>query len=722
MLVAGRYLLAEAVGQGGMGRVWRGHDQLLDRLVAVKEVILPPQSPREHAELVARTMREARAAARLDHPGVITIHDVVEHGGSPWIVMQFVSGSSLRVQIDRNGRLPWQQMADIGQQAADALAAAHAAGIIHRDLKPDNILLSGRRAIVTDFGIARIVDATTQLTGTGVLVGTPLYMAPEHLDGGAAGPAADMWALGVTLYAAVEGTPPFDGSTMMALIAAILTRAPARPQHAGPLLEVISALLSKDPAHRPNAQAVAHALAACRSGQAVSDSTAIVSIAAIAPRDPQGTPFRETPTGERRPSEGSREARATITTSEPFPPVPGHPSFPGVQHAAKSRPATALQPQHLGHALPVRRRWWRRPAVILSAAALLAALAGASATLLPGGAGKPGTTSAGGHNSALSPSAKRPAERSSKRTPPKPTTDSLIATLTDPDGQVQSVAFGPDGTLAVADANGNTYLWNTATKSVITTLTDPQGEGPMNMALRPDGTLAVVDTDGSTYLWNTATKSLITTLADPGGGISATAAFGPDSTLAVGDGTGHTYLWNTDTWSVIATLADPDLHSADSVAFGPDDTLAVADRTNADANRSTYLWNTATKSLITTLPDPGGIGVQTLAFGPDRTLAVADANGNTYLWNTATKSVIATLASNGGRPLSLAFGPDGNLAVGQANGRTLLWSTATRSVIATLTDPDGKIVDSVAFGPHGTLAVGDFTGHTYLWRISSSKS
>ncbi|MEU6997757.1 protein kinase [Nonomuraea sp. NPDC046570] len=248
-----RYRLIEPIGEGGMGVVWRAHDELLDRTVAIKEVRYTGVGEDKRAELNRRTIREARAAGRLDHPSVVVIHDVIEEDGRPWIVMQLVRSRSLAEVVREHGPLSVDRVALIGARVLDALRAAHATGVLHRDVKPENVLLADDgRVVLTDFGIATL-ETETALTATGGLVGTPAYMPPERLNGLPARPESDLWSLGATLHAAVEGHPPFQRDSWAATVAAVLRDAPEPPRRAGPLAPVISGLLRRDPEARMSA-------------------------------------------------------------------------------------------------------------------------------------------------------------------------------------------------------------------------------------------------------------------------------------------------------------------------------------------------------------------------------------------------------------------------------------------------------------------------------------
>ncbi|MEU0335056.1 serine/threonine-protein kinase [Streptomyces sp. NPDC006193] len=256
-LVAGRYRLLAKLGHGGMGTVWRARDEWVDREVAVKEPRVPDHlSETERANAFERMRREARAAARLDHPAVVRVHDVAVVDGRPWIVMELVHGPSLG-SVLRDGTLDAREAARIGLQVLGALEAAHAAGVLHRDVKPDNILLGRHdRVVLTDFGIAQI-EGDPRLTDTGGFVGSPEFIAPERVLGQRPGPASDLWSLGVVLYTATEGVSPFRRSNTPATLQSVLNATPAPPASAtGPLAAVVDGLLRKDPAHRPAADRV----------------------------------------------------------------------------------------------------------------------------------------------------------------------------------------------------------------------------------------------------------------------------------------------------------------------------------------------------------------------------------------------------------------------------------------------------------------------------------
>jgi eukaryotic-like serine/threonine-protein kinase len=238
-----------------MGTVWQAHDEVLGRDVAVKEVILPfGLSDEERSIQYKRTFREARTAARLGHPGVVTVYDVVEEDGRPWIIMELVRSRSLDQVIKQEGPLSPGRAAEIGRQMLAALHAAHEAGVLHRDVKPSNVLLgAGERAVLTDFGIATATGDVT-LTQTGLVMGSPAYIAPERARGRTIGPASDLWSLGISLYAMVDGRTPYERSEPMASLVAVISEDPEPPVNAGPLGPVIDGLLRKDPDQRMTAR------------------------------------------------------------------------------------------------------------------------------------------------------------------------------------------------------------------------------------------------------------------------------------------------------------------------------------------------------------------------------------------------------------------------------------------------------------------------------------
>ncbi|WP_200309205.1 serine/threonine-protein kinase [Streptomyces adelaidensis] len=251
-LLAGRYRLGGVLGRGGMGTVWRAMDETLGRTVAVKELRFPSSIDEdEKRRLITRTLREAKAIARIRNNAAVTVFDVVHEDDRPWIVMELVEGKSLAEVIREDGVLEPRRAAEVGLAILDVLRAAHREGILHRDVKPSNVLIDKHdgRVVLTDFGIAQ-VEGDPSITSTGMLVGAPSYISPERARGHKPGPAADLWSLGGLLYAAVEGVPPYDKGSAIATLTAVMTEQVPEPKRAGALKEVIFGLLTKDPERR----------------------------------------------------------------------------------------------------------------------------------------------------------------------------------------------------------------------------------------------------------------------------------------------------------------------------------------------------------------------------------------------------------------------------------------------------------------------------------------
>ncbi|QCD55892.1 serine/threonine-protein kinase [Streptomyces hawaiiensis] len=388
-MVAGRYRLVESIGQGGMGRVWRAADEILDRQIAVKEMRIDGLDAEDSRTRRERTLREARATARIDHPNVVRVYDVVDEGERLWIVMELVAGRSLERILAETGPLSPGETARLGLGLVAALRQVHERGVLHRDIKPGNVLVEhadgmagsargngngsgqGRRVVLTDFGIAAIQDAKA-LTMVGMLVGSPDYMAPERISGRPQGPPSDVWSLGATLCAALGGRSPFSRDTTLATLHAVLYEEPELPATSGPLRDTLTSLLAKEPSARPDLEALETALRpvafpAPTPTVAVGPREASTSPASPerepepegVPDDestpgpqPAAAPVLETTLGGQRPAP-EPQSRAPLRTPPRESPAPAH--LPPPRDPRRPAPVPEPHPDpHLTHTTPTK--------------------------------------------------------------------------------------------------------------------------------------------------------------------------------------------------------------------------------------------------------------------------------------------------------------------------------------------------------------------------------
>ncbi|MCD2187147.1 serine/threonine-protein kinase [Actinomycetospora soli] len=393
-LIAGRYRLGDEVGSGAMGVVWRAEDETLRRTVALKQVRLPSAvDDRSREQAYGRIMREGRLFARLHHPHAIAVFDVVDHDAQPWLVMEYLPSRSLAEALAADGPLSPTAAAAVGHQVAAALTAAHAAGIVHRDVKPGNVLLGDDGVVkVTDFGISRAIDEAT-LTSDGMMAGTPAYLAPEVARGGRADFRSDVYSLGSTLYAAVEGDPPFGlADNALALLHRVASGEHPPPRRAGALAPLLERLLAADPVHRPEMHQVRDEL----------ERLAAVEVATDAWPEERPATSPTVPVPPRRGAAGGAPGGADRVAVVP---ASGSPAAAGTTHPLPPRnaPAAPVEPDPGPDPEPAPRR--RRRPLLIGLALLLLLVAGVALVLsTSGGGGTSATTGPSTGSAASDPS------------------------------------------------------------------------------------------------------------------------------------------------------------------------------------------------------------------------------------------------------------------------------------------------------------------------------
>jgi WD40 repeat protein len=729
----GHYQVLEVVGRGGMGVVLKAFDDVLHRVVAIK-VMAPPLASSAHAR--KRFIREARAAAGVTHEHVVTIHAVEEAGSLPYIVMQYVHGLSLQERIERSGSLEVKEVLRIGLQTAVGLSAAHALGLVHRDIKPANILLENgvERVKITDFGLARAADDAS-LTQSGVVAGTPQYMAPEQAAGEAVDQRADLFSLGSVLYATCTGRPPFRGSSTLAVLRRVCEEQAHPIRELNPdipewLCRIIARLHAKDPAERfQSARAVADLLGEHLAGLHQPE------------REPVSTqpPRSAAPWARRRSWLAAAAALLVIVAGL------GLTEASGVTHVA----ATVIRIARPDGILVVEVQD-PQVRVMIDGGELSFQGAGPQEIRLRPGVHEVQATKGGktfqdevvtisrGDKTIikvrhLPAESGTPAAGSGK--PPETPVHPEATLLVHPGPAVTSyVAFTPDGrTLVVANEDGTVELWDPATRQERTRW---KGTGlkVMGLAMSPDGRAVATaagfwdkpDRGGDLQVWELASGKLLAAHHEPAAAIMA-VAFAPDGkTLAVSTFNGRVWLVDAATAKERATLQQPGSGTVNGFAFSPDGKTLLGAGAKPGGGKTpglVRLWDVGTGKEKDTWRGTMA-ETQYLCFSPDgQTVAVACRDNTVRLWDAAAGRERAVLVGHTGWAHALAFLPGSKALASVAfDGTVKMWETASGRELATFTTVM-EIVLSVAVSPDGrTLAAGGGgwhqPGRVELWDSS----
>ena len=653
----GKYQILEELGRGGMGIVYKAYDPTLERQVAIK--VLAPHLVWEK-EFVERFLREARAAAKLDHPNIVTIYEVGQKEQLYYFVMAYVPGKSLADIVAQRGPLPLAEALAIAEQVAAALDCAHEQGLVHRDVKASNVLVDERgRAVLTDFGIVRAVSGP-RLTGSGVTLGTPEYMSPEQARGEDATAASDIYALGIVLYEMLSGDVPFRATTPVAVLLKQVSESPPSLRSRNPAVpeaveRALFQALSKEADRRPaTCSALVTALReAARAAQPVAPSFGEAGAARGVAPAPLPTP----PTAAASPGPvvppaqvtPSPQARAGVPSPPPMPPLPslaedllatsplrgdleagrGRPAFPGIAAEALS----ALNANRL-------REVGRFQVEGIADLAM---------------------SPDGRFLGAASPTGLYLVQT--------PTLDIVHVETAAP---LRCMAFSPDGQTVAAGSDERVVLrWKVAGN---TPLPLPPLAGPRSpvhcLAISPNGQVLVAGTeDGAIPIWRLADGSLLGALYGHSGRVAAVAV-SPFGQIVASGGVDRTVrMWRLSDGRMLATLS---AHNGEvqRVAFAPGGLVLAS----AAEDNLVRLWRVADEAMVGVLAGHTAT-VAAIAFSPDGyLLASASHDGTVRLWEIATGATRHTLGGLGAGARGVAFSPDGTiLATAAGNGVVQLW-------------------------------------------------